>query len=226
MAFVALLASSALAYTVKQTDTGEPLRWERWPVSYTWTGDGPTDVADAAADVEAAFRAWEQVTGTPIAFEPAPASGTPTEAPDTVNWVWVTEDWPYDPDLLALTSSWTEEDGTIVAFDIRVNGTKAWASDGRIDAYDFRAAMTHEVGHVLGLDHSLLADAVMYATSGMGEPWRADLTADDEEGARFLYPAIVEEAPTSPWGCSSAPAPASLVAAALVGGLRRRARRR
>jgi Matrixin len=210
MLMTALLSiASSFAFTVKQTDTGEPLRWRSFPVPFTWAGGAPPEVADPEADVLAAFQSWEEITGTEIAFSAAPdVDGEPVEAPDGVNWVWVSDDWPFEPELLALTSSWTRVDGTLIAFDIRLNGTRQWASDGRADAYDFRAAVAHEIGHVLGLDHSEVEEATMFATSGMGESWRAELAHDDEDGARFLYP-YQGPVPVGPLGCSTQPLIAS-----------------
>ena len=49
----------------------------------------------------------------------------------------------------------------------------------------------HEIGHLLGLDHSQDGGAIMYAYYG---ETRDDLTADDIAGAQFLYGAPVHEA--------------------------------
>ena len=45
----------------------------------------------------------------------------------------------------------------------------------------------HEVGHLVGLDHSTSRYAIMYPTS---DPSRSDLGSDDIEGITFLYPAV------------------------------------
>jgi hypothetical protein len=238
------LCPISFAYTTKTTDAGDVVRWAAFPAEWTWSGQGPQRVPDAEERLADAFGRWAAVPGAAISFREAPgAVPHPSEAPDAVNVIWSTDDWPFDPDLLALTCSWTTEDGTIVAFDIRVNGNVEWGDvdgDEREDRgsehddededlpYDFRAALTHEVGHVLGLDHSAREDATMFATMGRGEAWRADLGAADEDGARFLYPSSASaEAPSSPLplSCSLAPVGAgSLVPTLLAGAslLRRR----
>ncbi|MEQ1570148.1 MAG: matrixin family metalloprotease [Myxococcota bacterium] len=226
----AAVTATALAYDVKRTADGAPLRWELFPVPYGWAGGEPE--VDAAEDeLRAAFAAWSDVRGTPVGFERAPVGrAAPSESPDDANVVWITESWPYDPDLLALTSSWSDEDGTVVAFDVRVNGRVDWATDGDPDAFDFRAAMVHEVGHALGLEHSADDRASMYATAGHGETWRAVLSDDDEAGLRFLYPEVAPEPPADPsalpWSCATGPgAPGALVSLLVLALGARRPRR-
>src|SRR5262245_41891436 len=118
-----LLVTAAHAYTVKSTDDGDTLRWRRFPIGYTWYGGAPDGVADPERELAGAFGRWADVRGVPVRFSAEPADvDVPVEAPDNVQLVWATTDWPFDPDLLAMTSSWSHDDtGEIVAFDLRVN---------------------------------------------------------------------------------------------------------
>lgn len=76
--------------------------------------------------------------------------------------------------------------------------TGGWQINGRfyvaqiafdVDAYDgggFYGTAVHEIGHALGLDHSPLANAVMYATLSAANR-AGTLTSDDIEGIVSLY---------------------------------------
>jgi hypothetical protein len=55
--------------------------------------------------------------------------------------------------------------------------------------FDVQATATHEIGHFLGLDHSGIANAIMYPfgdTVSTGQP--RVLAIDDKVGVAFLYP--------------------------------------
>jgi hypothetical protein len=217
-----LLVTAAHAFTVKSTDDGDTLRWRRFPIGYTWYGAAPDGVSDPERELAAAFGRWADVPGVPVRFAPEPGRvDVPVESPDDLQLVWAATDWPFDPELLAMTSSWSRDDtGEIVAFDLRINAGQPWSDDDAPDAFDFRACLTHEAGHVLGLDHSALESATMFATTGPGEAWRAQLSPDDEAGARFLYPRAAGVARVS---CSVAPeVAAGSLALFLVSGTTRR----
>jgi len=55
-------------------------------------------------------------------------------------------------------------------------------------AFDVQSTATHEIGHLLGLDHSGIAHAMMYAfgdTGALGQ--QRTLSIDDAAGVAFLY---------------------------------------
>lgn len=54
--------------------------------------------------------------------------------------------------------------------------------------YDLTNVAVHEIGHCLGLGHSSVATAMMFATTGDGDQPH-ELDPDDIAGMRFLYPA-------------------------------------
>ncbi len=101
--------------------------------------------------------------------------------------------WPHDrgTDTLALTTlSFDNRTGEIFDVDLEIREDLPWSSAETAPAntYDLHAAMTHEIGHVLGLSHSLDADASMYASYVPGSISQRKLSADDTAGICAMYP--------------------------------------
>jgi matrixin len=55
-------------------------------------------------------------------------------------------------------------------------------------SFDVQSVSTHEIGHLLGLDHSGLAQAMMYPFGDTGQSEKKTLATDDAAGIAFLYP--------------------------------------
>ena len=58
---------------------------------------------------------------------------------------------------------------------------------GDDEAFDLQAAVAHEVGHVLGIQHTDVADATMFPSHDFGDIWRRELHEDDQAAAQYLY---------------------------------------
>jgi hypothetical protein len=69
--------------------------------------------------------------------------------------------------------------------DMAVNRKFSWSTDG--SDYDLETVLLHENGHVAGLGHSEVGEAVMFATyHGLDR----QLDQDDIDGITFLYPDV------------------------------------
>jgi hypothetical protein len=63
----------------------------------------------------------------------------------------------------------------------------AWVIGAAVNSFDVETVALHEIGHILGLQHSTISSAVMFSTIGANSLNRA-LSTDDLEGIRRLYP--------------------------------------
>lgn len=217
-----LLALTANAFgwtaqTVPGTDV--PVWWGTMPLEYTFVDDAdlPDDADDA---VRAAFQAWSDVDGAAASFDALARPGAvPVAAHDDQQVVFLAQGWSYGSEALAVAAVWSDaQTGELMHFDVRLNGDVTWSTDGMDGSYDLESALTHEVGHVLGLDHSDRNEATMFAELDAGHV-RRGLHLDDEEGLRFLYPESLEATGTS---CSTAPGLSASWVLLAVFGLRRR----
>jgi len=73
--------------------------------------------------------------------------------------------------------------------DIDVNTSHAWSNspNGNSTTYDVWNAFTHELGHLLGLDHSTVTGASMVSGSSVGTIYKRDIHQDDIDGIKDLY---------------------------------------
>ena len=82
-------------------------------------------------------------------------------------------------------------DSCLTDADIEFNPSQMFstASSPPANAFSIQGIATHEIGHLLGLDHSGLANAVMYPFGDTGQTVQTVLSIDDAAGIAFLYPA-------------------------------------
>ncbi|HHO54082.1 MAG TPA: matrixin family metalloprotease [Deltaproteobacteria bacterium] len=182
-----LLVKTALAWEVQTTDAGEAYHWAEMPLPYLWVDEGAPDLPALEGAIDGSFAAWAEVSNARIEVRSEEGTAPPRIALDDIHTVFFEHDWPVGDEALAVATSWADASGNVVAYDIRVNASIPWSTTGAQTAFDLQAAITHEVGHVLGLEHSEAADATMYASHAMGETWRRELHADDREAIHFVY---------------------------------------
>jgi hypothetical protein len=97
------------------------------------------------------------------------------------------ESWPYANaiDTLALTTLiFNADTGEIYDADIEVNTFESPMSIGAVSEndIDFNSVITHEIGHFLGLSHSLVEESTMRPSYSPGNTEMATLEPDDVAG--------------------------------------------
>jgi hypothetical protein len=185
-----LLIATAGAWDILENSHGAELAWARMPVPYVVNpaNDAGLDEEDVVLVIEAAVASWETGGTHAVQFDTQGEFDGGSAEYDGDNTIYFTQDWPHDPSLLALTSTWSTSDGTIVGFDMAINANQPWSTDGTPGTYDLENMLAHEFGHVLGLGHT--EDdlfATMHATSVLGELTKRDLTEDDRDGLAYQY---------------------------------------
>lgn len=191
------------AFTVI-SNVGRPAAWPNAEVSYYFY-DVPAEFQNALHD---SFDVWTVINGVDLNIT-YQGLGTKAAARDGKNTIsWVTEKWselsfrPPSNALAVTLSSFSGSSGEVLDSDIYFNAQNfSWGNldpgNPDYDLVDVHNVGTHEVGHLLGLDHSSalsfepdedLWEATMYYASSRGETFRRSPAWDDELGIRSLYP--------------------------------------
>jgi hypothetical protein len=114
------------------------------------------------------------------------------------NLVFRRDSWAYDPQALAITTVFARQsDGVIVDGDLELNAvTFVWgdlaagASGAR--TWDLQNTLTHELGHLLGLDHNCrFPGDVRALLDDRGAPVPECASAPPEIRESTMYPAVL-----------------------------------
>ncbi len=184
--------------------TGVPLAWGRncLKVGINAAGSATHGISfDQLKDATAsAFRAWAEancIGGKPsLSVEIAGPIGCDVseynEDAGNINLVTFRDDvWPYQGavDVLGRTTvRFNTETGELLDADIEINGRLGPVSADGSPGIDLQSVLTHEAGHLLGLDHSVFVGSTMVAGYSAQDIALRTLTSDDEQGICALYP--------------------------------------
>jgi hypothetical protein len=215
LAAAGLAAPPVGAYSLRETESGATVRWpagERIALRLDASLAALGDSDDVAAALSLAIAEWEGEGLGDVVVELEPATGAaPGFALGGANHndvVAVERGWPYDPRASAMTVLTYDADyGVILDADILFNAqhfrwnTGDAPSPGTVDLAD---VATHELGHLLGLAHSEVAEATMFERNTRGSVTRRDLHDDDVAAIGALYGDDARLAVAA--GCVAAPA--------------------
>jgi hypothetical protein len=193
------------AYTIQYRDASGlvPRRWLTQPIiiSLSTSLAAPPPNIKAGSDVlgaaRRALRHWSRVANVQF-FETSSTVQTisPQNGGDHVNLITVSSDNAASfnsEDNPGRTRVFSDGNGAITEADIALNPNVPFSSDGTFGTYDLESTFTHEIGHLLGLEHSAIIGATMEPRQAMnglfGLPalTQRSLSYDDVAGARALY---------------------------------------
>ena len=182
-------------------------KWASWPVPF-YVNPANSDVSASAATsaIQAGMDVWNTQGGTAFRFSYAGQVKDTSTAADGRNVViFRNTSNPDSPGAVATTYAWSKNgsrfDTDIVFWDGPYKfftGSSGCAyTNGQYGAY-IEDIATHELGHALGLNHSSVTDATMYATYTACSTSFRTLAADDIAGIKSLYPADDSTGNTAP----------------------------
>lgn len=108
--------------------------------------------------------------------------------------------WSHPSGVIALTTTnYNTANGVILDSDIEFNSAGMHfttrngppcqrQSDQNCVAFDVENTATHEIGHLIGLDHSPDREATMFAQAELGEASKRNLAQDDIDAICHVYP--------------------------------------
>jgi matrixin len=177
---------------------GTPLSWSVFPVRFFVNADASGLSFDSARDaISAAFSTWQSASGDGIVFEfggPSQRGSNGDDGCNVVSWQKLGQG---AVDTFAQSIiTFDKNSGQIFDVDVELNSDDPFAvlqagEDNPFDErVDLQAVSTHEVGHLVGLDHEnrFGPQVVMYFSDTSGNTTHRTLTSDDRSGVLAIYP--------------------------------------
>ncbi|MCX7807338.1 MAG: matrixin family metalloprotease [Deltaproteobacteria bacterium] len=190
--------------TVDEKEDGIPLFWVEPIISIEI---GRFELANASFEeirevFRQSLRTWTRANGCTRlllldgGIAPSRDTNLTRGTPDGRNRViFRAEDWPSEMRrgrILAIAlTRYQRSTGMIIDADIDINAADYRWSTSPLPPHgheDLQNMLTHELGHVIGLAHSEVEEATMYAHSTEGEVIKRDLHRDDIEAVCTIYP--------------------------------------
>ncbi len=183
---------------LRSAKNGRAYHWKRsrFPVPLLLDRSYPKGVnfGQVKGAVTASINTWNSVKCSAARLQLSgisPGLDAPKyDGKNIIKYLTTANEWRWSPLEFANTViTLNLRTGEILDADLVLNGWKfTWATDGSQGRADIQATVTHELGHVLGLDHTLDPGASMYAKANVGETGKRNLNNDDIKGLCELYP--------------------------------------
>lgn len=183
-------------------------RWTSMPIRYFITNRAISGVtaAQLQSAATASFSSWSQVPTTSMTASFAGFTSAEPVREDGATVIGFQAHEELERTLGVTTFTLDRTTGALVEADIFLNSMFAWsaAASGESNKYDVQSTLTHEVGHLIGLGHSLLGETVLRAEGGrrvtskrsvmfpiayaVGTTLDRTLQDDDVAGVSVTYP--------------------------------------
>ena len=192
-------AGEAFAWVQSTSSKGALVHWKERCLAYSLYEDGSDDIDDGSDfyAIQRGVHTWNKVdcAGVEIDFAGETnyqATGFLQEDPVVNLIIFREKNWPYTQKPVAFTSvTYNPKTGEIVDADIEMNGEAFQFTTNPEEEFwkiDIENTITHEAGHILGLDHAEDSESTMYFRSEPGETRKRTLEEDDIDGLCTIYP--------------------------------------
>ena len=190
LAIILAFPNVAYGYTQKYTSGGRLVSWKRSQVDITVVRTDNCSCpsrTEVISSLERSAATWNEIPAAPH-INITENSDSPEWGIDGINGVYLVQDWPFSFRALAVTlTTYNDDTGELIDTDIIINGEMRFGLSGERNRYDLDTVLTHELGHVLGLDESDVRGATMFPDTRRGETDRRQLSTDDVDGILSLY---------------------------------------
>lgn len=179
---LALPAYPAARLTYQLNGVAVPVSWEssKFPLRYAIDRRIVSAKPEMESVIARAFGEWTAVGDASLTFASAGVVDGAKAGKDGQNSITLADDLFRDQHFLAVTTNWYDDSGHLAEADIQIDGGTLNGS------CDLQQLVAHEVGHMLGLDHSGVISSVMYPYVGkVGAP---SLDSDETVAITELYP--------------------------------------
>lgn len=210
LGFLLICVFSAQAYQFQHADEAgkSRLRWKSKSITVAVSASfAPQNPhlkldGDVAGAIRRSFAAWENSGGfkfqlietdkTAVSQTGKAGDGISllTNAPTPENLLLFSGE---ASEQAALTRVFFNRHGLITEADIVLNPYAQFSTDGNVGTFDLEAVLTHEIGHLLGLAHSSVPGATMYAGQPKNGVYNLSalgprtLALDDQTAVNALY---------------------------------------
>lgn len=197
---ITLCAAVAAHVRLIYSGNGQELYWQNPAgISLVIQGMGSQDVPGNSDDValRSAIAAWNGVTDVTASLsentDPVQQARTDWAADDlhllTFDESNASGFFPTGSGIVAITPLEFYTTGRILDADVLFNGKDYhFTTEGASGRFDIQDVATHELGHLLGLDHSGMAGSTMYPYVDPAIVLHRSLSMDDIGGLRDMYP--------------------------------------
>jgi hypothetical protein len=182
VAALAVPSFGAVRLTYEMPGGAVPVYWPASAFPIPYQIDAKAADMLSAATIDRAFADWTKIPEANVSFRSAGVVNNATAGKDGRNTISLADDLFANQHFIGMTTNWYDSEGRMTEADIQIDPQ---AVRGK---YNIQLLVEHEVGHLLGLDHSAVISSVMYPFVGYGS--NVALDSDDRIGIATVYPRV------------------------------------